>query len=133
MWNVGRLVRTIRSLLALINDLEHHTVRSCSGTEGVSTTAPVGRTMLTVMSAFAQLERDQLVERIRAGRATAAEHRRKAAGGAFHWLWSDALTCPDRPAERRVSSVWVFTEQAFLNAGKVGGTGSSILIHALSR
>jgi DNA invertase Pin-like site-specific DNA recombinase len=34
--------------------------------------------MLTVMSAFAQLERDQLFERTRAGMAAAAEHGRRA-------------------------------------------------------
>jgi DNA invertase Pin-like site-specific DNA recombinase len=34
--------------------------------------------MRTVMSAFAQLERDQLAERTRAGMAVAAEHGRKA-------------------------------------------------------
>ncbi|MHA7284556.1 recombinase family protein [Arthrobacter sp. TMS2-4] len=34
--------------------------------------------MLTVMSAFAQLERDQLAERTRAGMAVAAEHGRRA-------------------------------------------------------
>jgi DNA invertase Pin-like site-specific DNA recombinase len=37
-----------------------------------------GRAMLTMMSAFAQLGRDQLAERTRAGRAAAAEHGRKA-------------------------------------------------------
>jgi hypothetical protein len=34
--------------------------------------------MLTAMSAFAQLERDQLAERTKAGTAAAAEHGRKA-------------------------------------------------------
>lgn len=37
----------------------------------------MGRAMLTVMSAFAQLERDQLAERTRAGMAAAAAHGRK--------------------------------------------------------
>lgn len=49
-----------------------------SVTEGISTTGSMGRAMLTVMSAFAQLERHQLAERTRAGMAAAAEHGRKA-------------------------------------------------------
>ncbi|MHA7281913.1 recombinase family protein [Arthrobacter sp. TMS2-4] len=49
-----------------------------SVTEGLSTTGPMGRALLTVMSAFAQLERDQLAERTRAGMAAAAVHGRKA-------------------------------------------------------
>ena len=38
----------------------------------------MGRAMLTVMSAFAQLERDQLAERTRAGMAVAAANGRMA-------------------------------------------------------
>ena len=35
-------------------------------TEGITTTGPMGKAMLTIMSAFAQLERDTIVERTRA-------------------------------------------------------------------
>ncbi|OUM43810.1 recombinase family protein [Arthrobacter sedimenti] len=78
VWKLDRLGRTTRNLLALIDDLEHRSVHFRSVTEGISTTGPMGRAMLTVMSAFAQLERDQLAERTRAGMAVAAEYGRKA-------------------------------------------------------
>ncbi|MDR7161761.1 recombinase family protein [Arthrobacter sp. BE255] len=78
VWKLDRLGRNTRNLLALIDDLERRGVHFRSVTEGISTTGPMGRAMLTVMSAFAQLERDQLVERTRAGMAAAAEHGRKA-------------------------------------------------------
>jgi DNA invertase Pin-like site-specific DNA recombinase len=78
VWKLDRLGRNTRNLLALIDDLEHRGVHFRSVTEGISTTGPMGRAMLTVMSAFAQLERDQLAERTRAGMAAAAEHGRKA-------------------------------------------------------
>ena len=41
-------------------------------TEGLDTTGPMGTAMLTIMAAFAQLERDTMVERTRAGLAAAA-------------------------------------------------------------
>ena len=47
-------------------------------TEGISATGSMGRAMLTIMSAFAQLERDQLDERTNACMAAAAGHGRKA-------------------------------------------------------
>lgn len=50
----------------------------CSLTEGIATTGAMGKAMLTVISAFAQLERDQLVERTRAGMAAAAANGRRA-------------------------------------------------------
>jgi DNA invertase Pin-like site-specific DNA recombinase len=78
VWKLDRLGRNTRNLLALIDDLEHKGVHFRSVTEGISTTGPMGKAMLTVMSAFAQLERDQLAERTRAGMATASEHGRKA-------------------------------------------------------
>jgi DNA invertase Pin-like site-specific DNA recombinase len=81
VWKLDRLGRNTRNLLALIDDLEHRGVHFRSVTEGISTTGPMGRAMLTVMSAFAQLERDQLAERTRAGMAAAAEHGRKAGRG----------------------------------------------------
>ncbi|MEW1819990.1 recombinase family protein [Arthrobacter sp. NPDC080031] len=77
VWKLDRLGRNTRNLLALIDDLEHRGVHFRSVTEGIST-GTMGRAMLTVMSAFAQLERDQLAERTRAGMAAAAEHGRKA-------------------------------------------------------
>lgn len=39
---------------------------------------PMGKAMLTIMSAFAQLERDTLAERTRTGMAVAAANGRKA-------------------------------------------------------
>jgi DNA invertase Pin-like site-specific DNA recombinase len=78
VWKLDRLGRNTRNLLALIDDLEGRGVHFRSVTEGISTTGPMGRAMLTVTSAFAQLERDQLAERTRAGMAVAAEYGRKA-------------------------------------------------------
>jgi DNA invertase Pin-like site-specific DNA recombinase len=45
-------------------------------TEGLDTTGPMGTAMLTIMAAFAQLERDTMIERTRAGLAAAAANNR---------------------------------------------------------
>lgn len=78
VWKLDRLGRNTRNLLALIDDLESSGIHFRSLTEGIATTGPMGTAMLTVMSAFAQLERDQLAERTKAGMVAAAEHGRKA-------------------------------------------------------
>lgn len=78
VWKLDRLGRNTRNLLALNDDPEGRGVHFRSVTEGISTTGLMGRAMLTVMSAFAQLERDQLAERTKAGMAAAAEHGRRA-------------------------------------------------------
>jgi DNA invertase Pin-like site-specific DNA recombinase len=67
VWKLDRIGRNTRNVLELIEQI---TVRGSSFrslTEGISTTGPMGRAMLTIMSAFAELERDTIVERTRAG------------------------------------------------------------------
>lgn len=78
VWKLDRLGRNTRNLLALIDDLESRGIHFRSLTEGIATTGPMGTAMLTVMSAFTQLERDQLAERTRAGMTVAAAHGRPA-------------------------------------------------------
>ena len=46
-------------------------------TEGLHTDGPMGKAMLTIMAAFAQLERDTMIERTRAGLLAAAANGRK--------------------------------------------------------
>jgi DNA invertase Pin-like site-specific DNA recombinase len=78
VWKLDRLGRNTRNLLELVDQLESRGVHFQALTEGISTTGPMGRAMLTVMSAFAQLERDQLIERTKAGMAVAKSNGRKA-------------------------------------------------------
>ena len=78
VWKLDRLGRNTRNLLELVDTLESRGVHFQALTEGISTTGPMGRAMLTVMSAFAQLERDQLIERTKAGMAVAKSNGRKA-------------------------------------------------------
>lgn len=70
VWKLDRVGRNTRNLLALIEDLESRGIHFRSLIEGISTA------MLTVMSAFAQLECDQLAERTRAGVAAVAANGR---------------------------------------------------------
>jgi DNA invertase Pin-like site-specific DNA recombinase len=78
VWKLDRLGRNTRNLLALIDDLEERGVHFRSLTEGITTTGAMGKAIFTVMSAFAQLERDQLAERTKAGMAAAAANGRRA-------------------------------------------------------
>ena len=52
-------------------------VKSRSITEGFNTDGPTGTAILTIVAAFAQLERDTMIERTRAGLAAAAADGRK--------------------------------------------------------
>ncbi|WP_084721695.1 recombinase family protein [Rhodococcus marinonascens] len=77
VWKLDRLGRNTQHILALVDELHARGVGFRSVTEGLTTEGPMGRAMLTVMAAFAQLERDTLIERTRAGLAAAAANNRR--------------------------------------------------------
>jgi DNA invertase Pin-like site-specific DNA recombinase len=76
IWKFDRLGRNTRNMLDLIETIEAKGCTFESLTERIDTSGPTGRAMLTIMSAFAQLERDQIAERTRAGLAEAAKNNR---------------------------------------------------------
>jgi DNA invertase Pin-like site-specific DNA recombinase len=77
VWKLDRLGRNTQHVLSVIDELTAKGVGFRSITEGLHTDGPMGKAMLTIMAAFAQLERDTMVERTRAGLAAAAANGRK--------------------------------------------------------
>ncbi|MFR9752198.1 recombinase family protein [Nocardia sp. 004] len=77
VWKLDRLGRNTVHVLQLIEQLTERGIGFRSVTEGLHTDGPMGKAMLTIMAAFAQLERDTMIERTRAGLAAAAANGRK--------------------------------------------------------
>jgi DNA invertase Pin-like site-specific DNA recombinase len=77
VWKLDRLGRNTQHVLAVVDELTARGVGFRSLTEGLHTDGPMGKAMLTIMAAFAQLERDTVIERTRAGLAAAAANGRK--------------------------------------------------------
>ncbi|WP_307000017.1 recombinase family protein [Arthrobacter sp. V1I7] len=75
VWKLDRLGRNTRHVLDVIENIREQGAGFRSLTEGLDTTGP-GTAMLTIMAAFAQLERDPMIERTRAGLAAAAANNR---------------------------------------------------------
>jgi DNA invertase Pin-like site-specific DNA recombinase len=76
VWKLDRLGRNTRHVLDVIEDIRERGSGFRSLTEGLDTTGPMGTAMLTIVAAFAQLERDTMIERTRAGLAAAAAKNR---------------------------------------------------------
>lgn len=76
VWKLDRLGRNTRNVLELIETIKSKGTTFRSLTEGISTAGPMGEAMLTIMTAFAQLERDTLIERTRAGLESARSQGR---------------------------------------------------------
>jgi DNA invertase Pin-like site-specific DNA recombinase len=79
VWKLDRLGRSTIQLMMLLNDLHERGVDFKSITEGIDTTTSFGRFFFTMSAALAQLERDRLIERTRAG-LVAAKARGRTGG-----------------------------------------------------
>lgn len=68
---LDRLGRTVRGLVELLDSLNERGVMFRSLTEGIDTTTPSGRLMFNIIAAVAEMERELIRERTRAGLAAA--------------------------------------------------------------
>lgn len=71
VWKLDRLGRSVKGLVDLVNTLEERGVHFRSLTDGIDTKTPAGRFFFHIMASLAQMERELVIERTRAGLAAA--------------------------------------------------------------
>lgn len=71
VWKLDRLGRTVKGLVNMVTELETKGIQFRSLTDGIDTTTGAGRFFFHVMAAMAQMERELITERTRAGLAAA--------------------------------------------------------------
>jgi len=76
VWKLDRLGRSVRHLVGLVGDLRGHHVDFRSLTDSIDTTTASGRFFFHVMASLAEMERELLQERTRAGLAIARQYGR---------------------------------------------------------
>jgi len=67
VWSCDRLARSTKHLLQTIDELNGMGVQFLSQREAIDTEGPLGRAILVIVSAMAELERCIIIERVRAG------------------------------------------------------------------
>ncbi|EMC2548531.1 TPA: recombinase family protein, partial [Escherichia coli] len=76
VWKLDRLGRSMRHLVVLVEELRERGVNFRSLTDAIDTSTPMGRFFFHVMGALAEMERELIVERTRAGFAAARQEGR---------------------------------------------------------
>lgn len=100
VWKFDRMARSVRHLLAVMDELRAHDVKFISLTENIDTSTPLGAAMFVILAAIAQLERDIIRERVLAGVAR-ARRRRSTWGRAQRWTEEDARRAIELRAQGR--------------------------------
>src|SRR5208283_5525098 len=67
VWKFDRFARSTKHLLLALEEFRGLGVQFISYQENIDTTSPLGQALFTIVSAVAQLERDLIRERVRAG------------------------------------------------------------------
>jgi DNA invertase Pin-like site-specific DNA recombinase len=67
VWAFDRLARSVRHFLEVLDELNHNNIEFISFRENVDTSGPLGRAMVVIIGAIAELERNLIIERVRAG------------------------------------------------------------------
>jgi DNA invertase Pin-like site-specific DNA recombinase len=77
VWKLDRLGRSVKQLVDLVGQLHQQGVQFKSLTDAIDTGTPSGRFFFHVMASLAEMERDLIVERTRAGLEVARQLGRK--------------------------------------------------------
>ena len=67
VWACDRIARSTRHFLEVLDELNHLGVEFVSFREAIDTTGPLGRAIVIIIGAIAELERSLIVERVRSG------------------------------------------------------------------
>jgi DNA invertase Pin-like site-specific DNA recombinase len=71
VWKFDRFARSTKHLVTALDEFNHLGIDFISFMENIDTSSPMGKAMFTIISAMAELETDNLKERVRAGLANA--------------------------------------------------------------
>jgi DNA invertase Pin-like site-specific DNA recombinase len=67
VWASDRLARSVRHFLEVLDEFNHLNIEFVSYRENLDTSGPLGRAIVVIIGAIAELERNLIVERVRAG------------------------------------------------------------------
>jgi DNA invertase Pin-like site-specific DNA recombinase len=73
VWRFDRFARSTKHLITALEEFRHLGIDFISYQENIDTSSPLGKAMFTIVSAVAELERNIILERVRAGLKRAKE------------------------------------------------------------
>jgi len=114
VWRFDRFARSTKHLILALEEFKNLGIDFVSYQENIDTSSPLGSAIFTIISAVAQLERDIIAERVKAGLRRAKENGKKLGRPKanvdtekIHWLRSKGLSLRAIAKETGVSRTTV--------------------------
>jgi len=114
VWRFDRFARSTKHLILALEEFKNLGIDFVSYQENIDTSSPLGSAIFTIISAVAQLERDIIAERVKAGLRRARENGKKLGRPKasvdtekIHWLRSKGLSLRAIAKETGVSRTTV--------------------------
>ena len=76
-WRFDRFARSTKHLITALEEFRHLGIEFISYQENIDTSSPLGKAVFTIVSAIAELERNIIIERVRAGIRRAKENGKR--------------------------------------------------------
>ena len=99
VWRFDRFARSTKHLILALEEFKNLGIDFVSYMENIDTSSPLGSAIFTIISAVAQLERDIIAERVKAGLRRAKENGKRLGRPRasvdiekIHWLRSKGLS-----------------------------------------
>ena len=114
VWRFDRFARSTKHLILALEEFKNLGIDFVSYQENIDTSSPLGSAIFTIIAAVAQLERDIIAERVKAGLRRARENgkrlgrpRASVDTEKIHWLRSKGLSLRAIAKETGVSRTTV--------------------------
>ena len=76
-WRFDRFARSTKHLITALDEFRHLGIEFISYQENIDTSNPLGKAVFTIVSAIAELERNIIIERVKAGIRRAKENGKR--------------------------------------------------------
>ena len=113
VYKLDRLARKTRDSLEIVETLGNHGVQLISLSENIDTTTPHGKMLYTVLSSVAEMERDQIVGRVKMGMTQRAKEGKWNGGQCFGYDVKDKKLVINEDEAKIVKEIFDYADQGF--------------------
>lgn len=113
VYKLDRLARKTRDSLEIVETLGSHGVQLISLSENIDTTTPHGKMFYTVLSSLAEMERDQIVGRVKMGMTQRAKEGKWNGGQCFGYDAKEKKLVVNENEAKIVKEIFDYADQGF--------------------